>query len=311
MGKEEKNLFQKYLAWRRKRKAEQKKKKPQTFSEIAFSWVKTIVGAVIVVMIINGLAIASFVVPTGSMENTVMTGDFLFVNKFTYGPSTPQVIPFVNIPLPYYKLPPLCKPERGDVIVFVYPGDRGDFEPDRFQYFLKRCVAIHGDTLQIINKRLHINGKEMKPPEHVKFTSPVNNFDKFRTFPKGAGFSGDNYGPLVVPQKGDTINLTLDNFKRWKVFIQREDHVAYMWDGEIYIDDKVVNRYIVERDYYFAMGDNRDNSEDSRYWGFVPEENIVGSPMFVYWSWNTDLPLSRIFDKFASVRWSRIGTCIK
>ncbi|MFN3269653.1 MAG: S26 family signal peptidase, partial [Candidatus Kapaibacteriota bacterium] len=105
--KKEKSFLTRLWEWyiERRRKAKEKKKKPQTFGETLLSWVKTIVGALIIVMFINGFLVASFVVPTGSMENTVMTGDFLFVNKFIYGPTTPQIIPFFNIPLPYIKFP--------------------------------------------------------------------------------------------------------------------------------------------------------------------------------------------------------------
>ena len=91
---------------------------PQSLGEIALSWLRTVGGAFAMVMILNGVLVASFVVPTGSMETTVMTGDFLFVNKFVYGPSTPQMIPILNVPLPYYRFPGLREPKKGDVIVF-------------------------------------------------------------------------------------------------------------------------------------------------------------------------------------------------
>lgn len=305
---EDQNLIQKYFAWRKAKKAS--RKKPETFSEIAISWIKTILGAIIVVMIINGLAIASFVVPTGSMENTVMTGDFLFVNKFVYGPSTPQVIPFFNIPLPFYKFLGVKKPEVGDVIVFIYPGNRDEVEASEFQYFLKRCVATAGDTLQIINKIIFVNNKEIELPEHAKFLRPIMNDDSMRTFPFGRGFTGDNYGPLRIPKKGDIINLNNKNYYEWLVFIQREGHEVSRYGQSIYIDGKIVTQYKVERDYCFGMGDNRDNSDDSRYWGFIPYDNVVGTPIIVYWSWDTNLPLSKFFDKIASVRWSRIFTLI-
>lgn len=309
-GSTEKNIFRKYLDWRRARIETKKKKKPETFAETALSWAKTILGAIIVVMIINGLAIASFVVPTGSMENTVMTGDFLFVNKFIYGPSTPQVVPFVNIPLPYYKFPGVRQPKQGDVIVFIYPGDKEEVEPSLFQYYLKRCVAVSGDTLRIINKHLFVNGKEMKIPEHAKFIRPISDLDNFRTFPPGRGFSGDNYGPLRIPKKGDVIEINPLNYREWAVFIQREGHEITMGGTMVYIDGKPVTKYKVNRDYCFGMGDNRDNSEDSRYWGFIPVENVVGTPIIVYWSWDTNLPFSQLVDKLVSVRWSRIFTLI-
>src|SRR5210317_1511694 len=98
-----------------RKKTKKKKKENLTLGQQVISLVKTVLSAIVIVMIINGIAIASFVVPTPSMENTVMAGDFLFVNKFIYGPSTPQVVPFLNIPLPYYKFPGVKEPEKGDV----------------------------------------------------------------------------------------------------------------------------------------------------------------------------------------------------
>lgn len=307
----EKNIIRQFLDWRKAQIEKKKKNKPETFAELALSWVKTIVGAVIVVMIINGLALASFVVPTGSMEETVMTGDFLFVNKFLYGPSTPQVVPFLNIPIPFYKFPGFKDPEQGDVIVFIYPGDKDQLEASEFQYYLKRCVATAGDTLQIIDKKIFVNGKEFVLPEHAKFMRPVNDFDKFRTFPSGRGYSGDNYGPLAIPKIGDVIELNSSNFQEWEIFIRREGHEADIRNGQVFIDNKPVSKYKVERNYCFGMGDNRDNSEDSRYWGFVPWDNVVGTPIVVYWSWDTNLPFfSHFIDKVTTIRWSRLLTLI-
>lgn len=306
------SLWDKFLKWRKARKEKLKRNQPQTIGEHLVSWVKTLVGAVLVVMIINGLAIASFVVPTGSMEKTVMTGDFLFVNKFIYGPSTPQVIPFVNIPLPFLRFPGLRDPERGDVIVFIFPGNRDETEPTEFQYYLKRCVAVAGDTLEIRNKALFVNGVEQPLAKNGIYDYMVSNsHDHWQTFPYGKGYTRDEYGPLRVPKKGDIIELTSENILQWQVFIAREGHKASTDGTNIYIDGKPENKYEVKRDYCFGLGDNRDHSLDSRYWGFIPVENVVGTPMIVYWSWNTDLPLSRIGDKLTSIRWSRLFTLIR
>jgi signal peptidase I len=294
------------------RKNNKKPKKPETFGESVVSWIKTILGAIVVVMFINGAVVASFVVPTGSMENTVMTGDFLFVNKFIYGPTTPQIVPFLNIPLPFYKFPGFKDPEQGDVIVFIYPGDRDLITPDAFTYYLKRCVATAGDTLEVRNKALFVNGKEYKLPPNGKYDDnmPMRIGDNFSTFPAGRNFTRDNYGPLRIPKKGDIVNLNEQNIKEWEVFIAREGHQISVTSNDIFIDGKKINKYTVERDYCFGMGDNRDNSADSRYWGFIPFDNVIGTPMIVYWSWETAIPIGKIFDKIGSVRLNRIGTLI-
>lgn len=309
------NFLHRVLSWynQRKRLRKEKKKKPQSFSEAVLSWVKTIVGAIIIVMFINGFLVASFVVPTGSMENTVMAGDFLFVNKFIYGPTTPQIIPFLNIPLPYIKFPGPRIPQRGDVIVFVYPGDRDDVKPREFQYYLKRCIAIAGDTLLIRNKKVFVNGLESHLPKYGKYdySEPLSPYNKWETFPPGRSFTRDDYGPIRIPKEGDTIFLSPKNWREWEIFIKREGHdISY--DGmKFFIDGNPSKFYIVERNYCFAMGDNRDRSADSRYWGFVPYENVVGTPMIVYMSWDTNIPLYNLIEKIKSIRWNRIGKIIQ
>ncbi len=311
----EKNFIKVIWNWYRERrsKVKEKKKKPQTFGETIISWVKTILGALIIVMFINGFLVASFVVPTGSMENTVMTGDFLFVNKFIYGPTTPQIIPFLNIPLPYIKFPGIKNPEPGDVIVFVFPGERDEVKPREFQYYLKRCIAVAGDTLEIINKKVFVNGNEVPlvPTGRYDYSEPLSPYNKWETFPPGKGYTRDNYGPIRIPRKGDTLFLNAKNWREWEYFIKKEGHDIFSDGISVIIDGKPAQNYIVERNYCFAMGDNRDHSSDSRYWGFVPYENVVGSPLIVYMSWDTNIPLHFIWEKIKSIRWERIGKLIK
>ncbi|MDQ1266173.1 MAG: Signal peptidase [Bacteroidota bacterium] len=302
-----------YASWKAYQAKKKQKPEPKPFTGDWFvSWTKTIIGAIIVVMIINGLAIASFVVPTGSMENTVMTGDFLFVNKFIFGPSTPQVVPFVNIPLPFLRFPGLREPRKGDVIVFIFPGYRDEIKAKEFQYYLKRCVAVAGDTLEIKNKRLFVNHIEYSIPTNGRFdpSIPLFDYNQWQTFPPGKGFTRNDYGPVRIPKKGDIIRLNQQNLREWFIFICREGHEVTSDGTNIFIDGKVMTSYKVERDYCFGMGDNRDNSLDSRYWGFIPVENVVGTPLIVYWSWDTNLPLSNIFGKLTTIRWGRLGTLI-
>lgn len=291
-----------------KLKKEVKPKKEENFFQSIINTIKILPQAILFVMIINGIAIASFVVPTGSMENEVMTGDFLFVNKFKYGPTTPQVIPILNIPLPYYKFPGFWEPEKEDVIVFVYPGDRDEVEASQFQYYLKRCIATAGDTLHIKDKVVYVNGVRYPLPENGKFMP--NYGDRMAGFPYGTSWTLNNYGPIYIPKKGDKIKVDLDNIRQWDTFIRREGHEITIDRHSVFVDGKAITEYEVERDYCFGMGDNRDNSEDSRSWGFIPYENVVGTPIVVYWSWNTNMPISDIFSKLASTRFNRIGTFI-
>lgn len=268
---------------------------------------KTIVQALVLVMFINGLLVANFVVPTGSMENEVMTGDFLCVNRFIFGGSTPQTLPFFNTQLPFYKFPGIRDPKKGDVIVFIFPGMREQVKADEFQYYLKRCVATAGDSLEVRNKKVFINGVEQAVPKNAVFIDGQSDpDDKMRTFPEGAGFTKDNWGPVRIPKKGDVIELTKDNYSMWRVFIMREGHKVEIDGSGLVIDGKSINKYTVTRDYVFGMGDNRDNSLDSRYWGFIPLENIVGTPLFVYWSWDTNMPFGQMAEKIKTIRWGRI-----
>jgi len=264
-------------------------------------------------LVLNSFVLASFEVPTGSMENEIMTGDFLLVNKFVFGGTTPRTVPFTNVKVPAFKLPAFWHVDRGDVIVFIFPGYRDEVEASEFAYYLKRCVAVAGDTIQVINRIVYVNGKPAPVPRNVKFNStfvhPAGYGDS-RIFPKGTPFNEDNYGPIVIPKKGDVVNLTMDNYQRWDTFIRREGHSFELHDQNFYIDGKVQSSYTVGRNYLFGMGDNRDNSLDSRFWGFIPEESVVGTPLIVYWSWDPDLPIFSLASKLSSIRMNRFGTLV-
>lgn len=265
-------------------------------------------------LVLNSFVLASFEVPTGSMENEIMAGDFLLVNKFIFGGTTPRTVPFTNTRLPAFKLPALWDVERGDVIVFIFPGMREEVRAREFAYYLKRCVAVAGDTLQIINRVVHVNGVPMTNPRNLKFNGtsirPAGWPDP-RIFPPGAKFNEDNYGPIRIPKEGDVVGINAENFPQWETFIRREGHTAERRDGNVYIDGQPSTNYTVGRDYVFGMGDNRDNSLDSRFWGFIPREDVVGTPLIVYWSWNPDLSLGSISHKLSSIRFGRIGTLVR
>jgi signal peptidase I len=275
--------------------------------------VETVLMVIAAALLLKAFVVEAFRIPSGSMANTLIEGDFLFVNKYIYGIKTPRYIPFTNIKIPRIHLPPFRHPRVGDVIVFVYPGDRDEVEPREIQSYVKRCVATAGDILKIMNKTVYVNGRELAKPEHIKLepiTSGPPGFPNPRIFPKGAPFNEDNYGPIRIPKKGDVIELTPENLEAWQVFIEREGHTVETQGRDILIDGKVATSYQVEENYLFMMGDNRNNSLDSRFWGFLPEENIVGQALLIYWSWNQDLPLASA-DKLRSVRWARVGTIVR
>ncbi|MFH1784416.1 MAG: signal peptidase I [bacterium] len=182
-----------------------------------FEWIKTIVIALILALSIRTFVVQAFKIPSGSMMDTLFAGDYLFVNKFLYGTK----IPFTDT-----KIIPIKSPQRGDIIVFKYPVD-----PKR--NFIKRCIGLPGETLQIKNKQVYIDGKPIKEDYVVfKDKSLYPNVDYL-----AEGYSKrDNFGPVVVSQGA-----------------------------------------------YFMMGDNRDSSYDSRFWGFLPKKNIKGKALLVYW----------------------------
>jgi signal peptidase I len=269
--------------------------------------------ALIAVLVLNSFVLASFEVPSGSMEDTVKIGDFLFVNKFIYGGSTPFTVPFTSIRIPHFRVPGFRKVSRGDVIVFDWPGSRDQVEKPTQVWYLKRCIALPGDTLRISNREVYVNDKLVPNPPQGKFIraySEPADFKNPNIFPRDAKFNQDNYGPIIVPKKGMVLILTPHTFAAWETFIRREGHSAELAGDKIIIDGRESSSYPVSRDYIFAMGDNRDNSLDSRFWGFVPLEDVIGTPMIVYWSWNPQTPISRLPEKLGSIKLNRIGTII-
>lgn len=304
-----------------KQKKERKIGKKETVTETRtpiqkfYDFIKNLFFALIAALLIKSFLIETSRVPTGSMEETIKVGDFLFVNKFIYGSSSPRNIPFTNVELPYFQLPELKDPERGEIVVFEFPGYRDHIKPENLDNYVKRCVGLPGDTVQIIDKVLFVNGEEAPIPKHIQYNNryptPVG-VPNQRIFPKESGWNEDNYGPLVIPKKGDIIELSIDNLERWDTFINREygKRVVSVRSGQIYIDEKPVNKYEVKEDYYFMLGDNRDSSLDSRFWGFVPRSNIIGEALMIYWSWNPNIPFSNFFKLLSTVRPERIAKIV-
>ncbi len=283
--------------------------------ERLLEYLKTVLFTLLIALMLKTFVVEAFRIPSGSMENTLLVGDFLLVNKIAYGLRTPRYVPLTNVAIPSFALPALKNVQRGDVIVFEFPGERGRRETTESVNYIKRCIALPGDTLEILAGRVFVNGRELTGPSNAKasngFRSPHWQ-RSYRLFPPGAGFTEDRYGPLVVPRKGDIITLDGSSSERWRAFISREGHrVRRNEEGAIVLDDVEISSYTVRRNYFFVLGDNRDNSLDSRYWGFVPEENLIGEALMVYWSWDPDIVLSNLIDKAGSIRWGRIGTLIR
>jgi signal peptidase I len=266
------------------------------------------------VLVINSFVMAAFKVPTSSMEDTVTAGDFLFVNKFIYGGSTPYTIPLTSIRIPHFRVPGFREIRYGDVIVFDWPGSRDQVKKPKQVWYLKRCVGLPGDTIQIVQREVYVNGRKQENPSHGKFLRAKGvpaGYQNPDIFPRGSRFNEDNYGPIAVPRKGSILPLDAAGFPAWEVFIRREGHTVSLTGGGILIDGRPAAEYEVERDYIFAMGDNRDDSRDSRFWGFVPVEDVVGTPMIVFWSWNPQIPLYHPIEKLLSIKPARIGTIIR
>lgn len=266
---------------------------------------------ILLLFIITSSFVQGSRVPTPSMESTMLVGDWTIVNKLAYNLTTPRSIPLTNIELPFTELIRWNDPDRGDIVVFEFPGNRDEIKNSAIDYYVKRCIATPGDTITIRHKVLYVNGKEVPIPTKAQY---LRNYEiaegvaEEGIFPVGKNWNGDNYGPLVIPKKGDIIHLTLDNIHEWKTFINREfeKNAVSISGNKILIDGKETNQYIVTDDYYFMMGDNRDISLDCRYWGFVPRRNVIGSPLVIYWSWNSDIPWYDIFNLLGSVRLDRI-----
>jgi len=280
-------------------------------------YVDALLFAALVALLLKFFLIEAYRIPTGSMENTLLVGDFLLVNKFIYGATTPRNIPFTDIRIPYITLPSFKEPHKGDVVVFDFPGTRDEVQSKEVTNYVKRLVGEPGDTIQIVNQVLYVNGKEAPVPTDAIFSQQkegglVLKSTDPKIFPKGSGWNEDNYGPLRVPKKGDIIQLSAENFEQWKTFLMREGHNPRLSsDKKFFLDEKEVTQYTVEKDYYFMMGDHRNNSLDSRFWGFLPRQDVIGEALLIYWSWNSDVPFTEFGKLFSSIRWNRIANIIR
>lgn len=401
------------------------------------SWVDALVFALVAVYFINQFFFQNYVIPSSSLEKSLLTGDYLFVSKVSYGPripETPLTMPLTQHTLPvidansyiewphwdYRRVKGLGKVKLNDIVVFNYPaGDtivknyqNADFYRDicyatgyqllanepvdfttmtpqqRYDYFasvyktgrtyveqnpqqfgkimsrptdrrenyVKRCVGLPGQTLQIKNRIVYLDGKPNKEPDNVQYTyhvelsqpltddvtkelgismedltslnqngymplthraakalaanpqlakkvelAPEVKNDLLYPLNAITGWTRDNYGPVWIPKKGATVKLDMNNIALYERPIRSYEHnTLEVKGGKIYINGRQTDRYTFKMDYYWMMGDNRHNSADSRYWGFVPEDHIVGKPIFIWWSSDPDR------HGFSGIRWSRL-----
>jgi signal peptidase I len=175
-------------------------------------------------------------------------------------------------------------------------------------------MGLPGDTLEIHSGLVYANKTIIPfPPHGIPTDHPNGNSwrQNPEMFPLGSTFSNDNYGPIIVPKQGDILKLELETIAQWHILIEREGHTVRISENMILIDGEAASTYRVRQNYYFVLGDNRDNSMDSRYWGFVPDDHLIGEALFVYWSWDTEVSVSNISEKLSTIRWKRIGTLIR
>ena len=315
---------------------------------------KAIVIIVIVALSIKVTLLEAYIVPTGSMEETIMTGDFLIGSRFVYGLRTPDWIgiPYTDIGffIPYIQLPKFKNPEVGDVLIFKYPRDK-------YVKYVKRCIAGPGDTISIENKQVYLNGSLAQLPENYVFSQPeipktMRQREIYLSSDKN--INKDNMGPISIPKKGDYF--TIDSTTNWRELLpimlmdgntaklvskkktyyftlqdpfevdRRKGHPSVYepyagwsekgslitpWTRRIpddYFEFLVINDipvsewsgYEVKQNYYWAMGDNRDDSLDSRYWGLIPENFILGEALFAYFSLNLRTWIPR-FDRIGTI----------
>ncbi|MFV0506781.1 MAG: signal peptidase I [Bacteroidales bacterium] len=372
-----------------------KKRKPEGHKYSTFTeWVDALIFAVIVAYFIRMFFVELYVIPTPSMEKSLLVGDYLLVGKYNYGtrtPNTPVAIPFMHntipgtlsksyseiIKSPYKRLVGLEKIKNNDIVVFNFPeGDTVALNysnssyyqivrelgrktiwnnPERFgkvisrpvdkrDNYIKRCVAIPGDELQIKDGILYINGEKnhiyngiqnkyiirfktgqsvqlhdlqkmgVESANALKDASGIiatlseeqrakiakipavetlelyyteSNSYSMAIFPHDPKYvwNHDNFGPLKIPTKGETITISKDNISIYRRIISvYEANTLEERDEKIFINGKECTSYTFKMDYYWMMGDNRNNSLDSRYWGFVPEDHVVGKALVVVFS---------------------------
>ena len=358
-------------------------------------WTSSLLFAIVAATLVHNYVMQPYTIPTSSLEKSLLVGDFLFVSKFHYGARIPMTtvaapmvhdtIPFIKtksyleeFELPYLRLPGFQKIKNNDIVVFNWPVDTmlNMYYTDKYYYkpidkktnYVKRCVGIAGDTLEIKDGYVYINGEKNKlndraelqfsylvEPKNRTFSKRVmvNNYDitdpfgiisrdntykfiamsdktidKFKNhpnvgsitkdlaidgerdsniFPHNENYSWNNdfFGPIYIPESGTKIEINKENLSVYKRVIEVYENNTLSVEGEkIFINGELTTDYTFQQDYYWLMGDNRHNSQDSRAWGFVPFDHVVGKPVFKWLSWDTN---GKGVNK---IRWDRMFTTV-
>jgi signal peptidase I len=232
------------------------------------------------------------------MENTLLAGDYLLVNKFIYGAKAARHVPFSSISLPFDVFPAIAHPKIGDVLVFELPSGQRDRITRESRTYVKRCVAGPGDTVTIKGSEVRVNGVAVPLPAESHAGG------------LGSGSEG-SFGPVVVPKRGQSIRLTRENVGQWENVIAGEGHsVAVGPDGAIILDGTIADTYLIAKDYYFVLGDHREISLDSRLLGYIPADCIIGKAIVIYWSWDESKG-SDFMERLSAIRWGRIGMMVR
>ncbi len=288
-----------------------KKKKKSAFGK----FIRIVLLIVVIALVIKAFFLDAFRIPTGSMENTLLVGDYVLVNKTSYSFHTPHYIPLTSISIPSFNVFSTSNPERGDVIIFKYPYG-SEVQRENSVNLVKRIVGLPGDKIEIKRQEVFINGKPIPFPGAAK----INLGDIMEAgerekgiFPSDSNWNRDNYGPIMVPKKGELIDLNPENARFWKPIIDGElgKNTLSAEGTVITIEGKPVHGYTLTKDYYFVLGDNRENSMDSRYWGFITEDMIIGRAFMIYWSWNPYVPNRKFYNIVEPIRFARLFKTIK
>ena len=271
-------------------------------------FIRLIFYLIILAIFVRTFFLGAFRIPTSSMANTLFPGDFIIVNLAAYKIITPRQIPVLEISIPSVNLFSISEPAINDLIVFRFPSINSERTDYNNSNLVKRIVALPGDTLQIINRKIFINGKEVTLPETVRRSFEnikLQDKEDEGIFYRGTGWNSDNYGPAIIPAKGDTIIINKNNLHVWKKLIvyEYEKKTVREEGSVITINDKPVRNYVIQKNHYFVIGDNFNNSRDSRYFGFINEDMILGKVMFIYLS--IDPKISGV-GLFSGIRWERI-----